>query len=78
MIGMLRVFSVPRISSASWKPFISGICTSMMAKAKSCCSNSDSASSADGALKTSRSCPLINASRANRFSGRSSTISSLA
>jgi hypothetical protein len=40
---MLRVFSVPRISSASSKPFMPGICTSRMARANSCSSSSDKA-----------------------------------
>ncbi len=42
---MFLVFSVPRINSASSKPFMPGICTSRMAMANSCCSNSDKASS---------------------------------
>ncbi len=51
MIGTRRVRSLPRISSASSKPFRPGICTSTSASATSCRSSSSSASSPERAFK---------------------------
>ena len=74
MSGMCRVRSLPRISSASSKPFISGICTSSNARATSSWASSSSrASGPDWALRMSSPSRCSSASRAMRFSSTSST-----
>src|SRR6202022_3743348 len=73
MIGTCRVRSLPRMSSASSKPSISGICTSRRARATSWTRSSSSASGPERAVKISTSCRRSNADNASRFSSRSST-----
>ena len=73
MIGTWRVRSLPRISSASSKPSMSGICTSSRASATSCSSSSSSASAPERASSSSTSSRRSSAESASRFSSRSST-----
>ena len=73
MIGTCRVRAAPRSSSASSKPSISGIWTSMMARATSCCRTSSSASTPERAVSTSTPSRRSSAESASRFSSRSST-----
>jgi hypothetical protein len=75
MMGTARVRSAPRISSASSKPSISGICTSTTASATSCTKSSSRASRPERAPRISSASCRSSASRATRFSSRSSTSS---
>src|SRR5581483_4574282 len=63
----------PRISSASSKPSISGICTSMRARATSCLSSSSSASEPERASSSMTPSRCSSARRASRLSSLSST-----
>src|ERR1700689_4314655 len=71
--GMCRVRSLPRSSSASSKPSISGIWTSRKASATSCTRSSSSASEPERAVKTITSWRANSAASASTFSSRSST-----
>src|SRR5882757_147106 len=71
--GMCRVRSLPRKSSASSKPSISGIWTSRKASATSCTRSSSSASEPERAVNTFTSWRANKAESASRFSSRSST-----
>ena len=75
---MCRVRSRCLISSAVWKPSMPGIWTSSRIAANSSWSRRRSASSPDAARTRSASSGSRIASRASRFSGRSSTSSSFA